>query len=100
VAYEIDTAAGTATMLWERRQSAGLVSNALGSVRAASDGSVLIDWGTPRQPMFEELDANGERMLAITQLPFGSSYRIVKYPAADFDRDTLRAQAGGDLEVP
>ncbi len=100
VAYRIDTNAGTATMLWERRQSAGLVSNALGSVRAASDGSVLIDWGLPLQPMFEELDANGERMLAITQLPFGSSYRIVKYPSGDFDRDTLRAQAGGDLAVP
>lgn len=100
VAYRIDTDAGTATMLWERRQSAGLVSNALGSARPASDGSVLIDWGLPIQPMFEELDAAGERLLAIWQQPSGNSYRIVKYPAGTFDRDTLRGQAGGDLEVP
>ena len=100
VAYRIDTSAGTATMLWERRHPAGLVSNGLGSVRTASDGSVLIDWGTPLQPMFEELDAAGERLLAISQVPGGSSYRIVKYPATTFDRDTLRSQAGGDLEVP
>jgi hypothetical protein len=100
VAYEIDTAAGTATMLWERRQSAASVSNALGSARTAADGSVLIDWGLPLQPMFEELDASGARLMAISQVPLGNSYRIVKYPAATFDRDTLRSQAGGDLEVP
>jgi hypothetical protein len=105
VAYEIDTsnanpAQWSATMLWERRQSAAAQSGALGSVRTASDGSVLIGWGTPLQPMFEELDAAGERLLAMSQVPGGNSYRIVKYSAVTFDRDTLRAQAGGDLEVP
>ena len=87
-------------MLWERRRSDGLVSGALGSVRVGPDGAVLIDWGTPLQPMFEELDAAGDRLLAISQVPSGNSYRIVKYPASTFDRDTLRAKAGGDLDVP
>jgi hypothetical protein len=45
--------------------------------------------------MFEEYSASGTRLLSITQVPFGNSYRIVKYPTADFDANQLRATAGG-----
>jgi hypothetical protein len=33
--------------------------------------------------------------MSISQSPLGYSYRIVKYPAGDFDVDALRANAGG-----
>jgi hypothetical protein len=100
VAYSIDPSGGTATMLVERRNPAGLAADALGSARFATDGSLLIGWGLPLQPMFEELDSAGGRLLAISQIPYGSSYRIVKYPVGTFNRTTLRAQAGGELQIP
>jgi len=100
VAYAIDAVNGTATMLWERRHPAGMQSAALGSVRVGTDGAVLIDWGTPLDPIIEELDAAGNRLLAISLRPSGATYRIVKYPASTFERGTLRSLAGGVLQAP
>jgi hypothetical protein len=87
-------------MLWEHRHPGGRQSAALGSARVGADGSVLIDWGTPFDPIIEELDAAGDRLLAISLRPSGATYRIVKYPASTFDRATLRTQAGGVLQAP
>ena len=84
VAYRIDEAADTATMLWEIREPQGRTSPSIGSTRITPDGSILITWGN-LQPMFEEYSASGTRLMSITQVPFGNSYRIVKYPTADFD---------------
>jgi hypothetical protein len=110
VAYQIDDthadpANWTATMIWQLQQPAGLESPAQGSVRRSADGSTLIGWGV-MQPVFEEFDAAGNRLMAITQIdpatggPDGFSYRIVKYPVADFDIAELRSKAGGDAEAP
>lgn len=104
VAYRIDTAnadpaAWTATLEWEIRDVLGRNSPALGSTRVGEDGSVLIGWGF-LQPMFEEVAASGERLLAVSQLPFGNSYRIVKYPPSAFDAARLRATAGGSIPEP
>ena len=33
--------------------------------------------------------------MSISQIPYGYSYRTVKYPVADFDVNVLRANAGG-----
>lgn len=99
VAYEVDAAAGTATMLWQLLEPAGRTSPSQGSARVTPDGSVLVAWGG-LQPMFEELDAEGNRLLAVGQLPFGRSYRIVKYPSSAFSVAELRATAGGAAEAP
>ena len=59
-----------------------------------------------RSTLFEEFDAAGNRLMAITQVdpttgtPSGMSYRIVKYPVADFDISELRSKAGGNAEAP
>ena len=82
-------------MLWQIVHPSGLSGGTLGSVRVGSDGSILVGWGAPLQPMSAEYDAAGNRMLSIAQTPFGFSYRIVKYPVADFDVNQLRATAGG-----
>ena len=95
VSYEIDTTNMTATMRWEIRERNAMMGGTLGSVREAADGSVLIGWGAPVQPLIEEYDADHELVLAITQVPFGFSYRTIKYPASTFDRTVLRNKAGG-----
>ena len=95
VAYRIDEVDRTATLLWQIPQAAGATGATLGSVRVADDGSVLVGWGAPIQPMFTEYDSNRKPVMSISQSPLGYSYRIVKYPAGDFDVDALRANAGG-----
>ncbi len=100
VAYQIDTAAGTATLLWEIEQSAGLTSVGLGSARVADDGSVLVSWGGAIQPVFGEYEADGTPIMEIAQATGGNAYRILKEPPSAFSRDLLRATAGGSLDAP
>ncbi|HSL73305.1 MAG TPA: aryl-sulfate sulfotransferase [Ilumatobacteraceae bacterium] len=97
VAYLIDEVEGTATMIREIRQPAGLISGALGSARFAADGSVLVNWGQ-LQPMFTEVDAAGNTLLSITSQV--GTFRAIKLDTASFDRATLRAAAGGSLTEP
>ncbi len=97
VAYRIN-GDGTATMLWQILASSGQSGGTLGSVRVQPDGSILVGWGAPLQPMFTEHDANGNLTMAITKTPSGFSYRIVKYPVTDFDAGQLRANAGGTAQ--
>jgi hypothetical protein len=94
VAYRLN-GDGTATMIWQIVHPSGQSGGTLGSVRPQPDGSILVGWGAPLQPMSAEYDAAGNLMLSIRQTPFGYSYRIVKYPIADFDANQLRATAGG-----
>lgn len=100
VAYRIDTAAGTATLLWEIEQDAGLTSVGLGSTRVTPAGTVLVSWGGGVQPVFGEYAADGTPLIEITQVAGGNSYRIVKEPPGAFSRDLLRATAGGTIDVP
>ena len=97
VAYRIN-GDGTATMLWQIIAPSGQSGGTLGSVRVQPDGSILVGWGAPLQPMFTEHDANGNLTMAITKTPTGFSYRIVKYPITDFDAGQLRATAGGTAQ--
>ena len=98
VAYRIDAAAGTATMLWEIRNPAPGGST-LGSTQQTAD-SVVINWGAGQQPFLEERTMDGTRLMAVG-LPFGgNSYRTIKYPPADFDVNVLRQYAGGSVTPP
>ena len=99
VAYTIDVAAGTATMLWEIRniQVGGAT---LGSVQRADDGSVLINWGAGLQPIIDERTPDGTRLMAVGLPNSGNSYRTVKYTPEAFDVGQLRATAGGSLTPP
>lgn len=104
VEYQIDTsdpdpALWTATLLREIEAPFGLTSGALGSARAADDGSVLMAWGA-LQPVFVEYDVDGTEVLRIAFEGGESSYRIVKYPVDAFDVDELRAAAGNTTESP
>jgi hypothetical protein len=94
VAYEINEAAGTATMLWEIRNTAPFTGDTLGSVQLTGD-SVVVNWGAGLQPLIEEFTTSGARLMAVG-LPFGgNSYRTIKYPPTDFDVNVLRQYAGG-----
>jgi hypothetical protein len=101
VAYQIDETAHTATMLWQRTypDPAGR-SFGLGSARVNPDGSVSVSWGGLK-PLFEELDSQGNRSLAITDpAPGALSYRFIKEPTATFDRQQLLLFAGGNATPP
>lgn len=98
VAYRIDETAGTATLLWQIANPTGQSSPGLGSNRVNPDGTVLVTWGA-LQPMFQEFTAAGQPLLTIRQ-PGGTPYRIVKVPTATFSAPVLRANAGGDAEIP
>lgn len=100
VAYRIDAAAGTATLLWEIEQSAGLTSIGLGSTRVTNAGTVVISWGGAVQPVFGEYTTEGQPLIEITQVAGGNSYRIVKERPGTFSLDLLRATAGGTIDVP
>lgn len=97
VAYRIDEAAGTATMIREIRQPAGLLSGALGSARFAADGSVLVNWGQ-LQPMFTELDAADNTLLSITSR--AGTFRAIKVDKSSFAVEQLRASTGGNFVEP
>jgi Arylsulfotransferase (ASST) len=99
VAYRIDETARTATLLWQITEPQGRPSNGLGSVRVASDGSVLVAWGG-LQPMFEEFDASHHRLWTFALAPEEQSYRIVKYPTSAFNVNVLRGAAGGTATAP
>ncbi|MEM9514338.1 MAG: aryl-sulfate sulfotransferase [Actinomycetota bacterium] len=100
VAYQIDTGAMTATLLWQFDEPQGRTSPAQGAARVADDGSLLVTWGG-LQPVFEEytaaVDGVRELLLRIAQVPGGTSFRIIKHPLDAFDRDELRASTGGSL---
>ena len=98
VAYSIDEVARTATFLWEIRNAR--TAPTLGSVRQAADGSVLVCWGDGIQPVIEEFGADGARLMSITQVGGGASYRAVKYSPEAFDVNVLRATAGGSIASP
>jgi hypothetical protein len=88
-------------MLWQRNypDPSGL-SFGLGSARRNQDGSLVISWGS-LQPLFEELDADGHRLLAITDpAPGALAYRFIKEPSASFDRKQLLQSAGGTAQAP
>lgn len=105
VEYEIDEAAGTATMIRQILQPEGETSLFQGSARVAPDGSILVNYaGT--QPMFVEYDADGneiQRLMldptADPTLPFiDASYRIVKYGPDAFEAAELRRTSGGFVQ--
>lgn len=98
VAYRIDEAAKTATLLWSIEEPGGRSSGALGSNRVLDDGNVLVSWGAGVEPGFAEYTASGDPVIEITQLGGTASYRIVKHPVGAFDAGTLRATAGGAID--
>jgi hypothetical protein len=98
VAYRIDEAAGTATMLWEFRNPAPGGAT-LGSTQQTAD-SVVINWGAGQQPFLEERAFDGRRLMAVGLPNSGNSYRTIKYPPADFDVNVLRQYAGGAVASP
>ena len=100
VAYQIDEVAHTATFLWQRVYPVLPGSSfGLGSARRNPDGSLVISWGS-LQPLLEELDAQGHRLMAVTELAPAMEYRFIKVPPASFDRQQLLQLAGGTAQGP
>ncbi len=99
VAYDVDVAAGTATMVDELRRSDGRTTLGLGSYIRNADGSGIIGWG-PFQPVIEEVDSDGDRVFGFTWQSGGPQYRAVKYGPGAWDANALRNNAGGTAEHP
>ena len=100
VAYRINAAAGTATLLWQIEQEAGLTSVGLGSTRVTPAGTVVMSWGGAIQPVFGEYTIGGDPLIEMTQVAGGNSYRFVKEPPGAFSLALLRATSGGTIDMP
>jgi hypothetical protein len=99
VAYRIDIAAGTATLLWSIEAPGGQTAFGLGSVDPAADGSTVVGWG-PVQPMIQEFDAARQLLMEIRQVPGGAIYRASKEPKSAWSVNQLRVAGGGTAESP
>ena len=95
VEYHIDTAAGTATLVWSYASPDGHNATATGSFRRLDGGNDnVIGWGYKANTLFTEVDAAGKVMLNVT-FPSGDFiYRVQKVPITAIDHGLLRATAG------
>jgi len=95
VEYHIDTAAGTATLVWSYESPDGQNSRATGSFRRLNGGTDnIIGWGFKLGTLFTEVDAAGDVLLNVT-FPNGElAYRVVKVGPTALDHNLLRATAG------
>ncbi|HRB03629.1 MAG TPA: aryl-sulfate sulfotransferase, partial [Ilumatobacteraceae bacterium] len=92
-AVEYDLQANTASLVWS--YSTHFSTGTLGSARRLTDGSTVIGWGNASSPWFEQVLADGTLGLTV-DVPGGTGiYRAEASPVADFDRATLRNNAGG-----
>lgn len=96
VEYHIDSATGTATLVWAYQSPDGRNSRATGSFRRLSGGSDnVVAWGFAfNSPLFTEVDAQGRVLLSVTFSSGELSYRAVKVSVTALDHGFLRATAG------
>jgi Arylsulfotransferase (ASST) len=100
VEYHIDTAAGTASLVWSYQSPDGQNSAATGTFRRMAGGNDnVIGWGIKKNALFTEVDAAGRVMMEVTFSRGDVAYRVIKVPAASLDRDLLRATAGLQLSA-
>jgi len=78
VEYNMDTAAKTATVVWEYRHNPSIFSQAMGYVQRLSNGNTLIGWGWAN-PSVTEVKPDGTVVFEMS-LPQGIySYRAYKF---------------------
>lgn len=95
--FEVDAAAGTATLIWQfTSPNAGGAT--LGSVRRQPDGATVIAWGEGHAPWLQEVDSDGTIDLEIDLPSPELIYRGIKVPAATWTRAELRSAAGGQAD--
>jgi hypothetical protein len=99
VAYQLDEVNHTATLIWEHREPQLLQSGFIGSARRQPDGGFVICWGG-LQPFMDEVDVNGNRLMAFSSDVGGFSYRFIKAAPSTFDREMLEQTAGGIAAAP
>jgi hypothetical protein len=101
VEYHIDTAAGTATLVWSFASPDGHNATATGSFRRLDGGNDnVIGWGYKANTLLTEVDAAGNIMLNVT-FPAGDFiYRVQKVPTSAINASLLRATAGLPPSAP
>jgi hypothetical protein len=95
VQYQINAAAGTATLVWSFQSPDGLHSLATGSFQRLDGGKDnIIGWGWKSNTLLTEVDREGNVLLNVT-FPNGDiAYRVRKVATTRLDHDLLRATAG------
>lgn len=95
VEYRVNTAEGTATLIWSYKSPDGRSASATGSFRRLNGGNDnVIAWGFKPNTLFTEVDARGTVLLDVT-FPNGElAYRAVKVEYGALDGNLLRASAG------
>jgi hypothetical protein len=95
VVYHIDTANGTATMVWSYQAPDGHNSAATGNFERMNRGTDnVIAWGVKKEALFTEVDGTGRVILEVTLPNSEYAYRVVKVPLPLLDRLLLRGAVG------
>ncbi|HEY6170803.1 MAG TPA: aryl-sulfate sulfotransferase [Candidatus Kapabacteria bacterium] len=79
--YVIDTAAMTATLVWQYRRTPDIYAYAMGSVQylPATD-RFIIGWGTNTDAAISEVDREGRTHVELKMSGSNTSYRVFKFP--------------------
>lgn len=79
--YAIDTAAMTATLVWQYHHSPDIYAYAMGSVQyLPSTDRFIIGWGTSTDAAITEVDREGNVQLDMKMSGSNVSYRVFKFP--------------------
>jgi len=94
VVVSYDVAKQTASIVWQYSGTSN--SAAMGSFQVLPDGSHVIGWGlSAANPVFTEVNANGDDLLDFGFSNGDSSYRALKVPTSAVDLDVLRQAVAG-----
>ena len=93
---QLDTDAGTATLVREDRSPHGALSVAMGNAQLLADGGMFVGWGT--MPTFSEFDTNGQLRYDAKLVGLGTSYRAFRqrWRAAPNTRPAVASVRNGD----
>ncbi|MCK9409151.1 MAG: aryl-sulfate sulfotransferase [Bacteroidetes bacterium] len=80
VEYKLDTAAKTATLVWQYRHSPDRYTSWMGNVQRLPNGNTLINWADGSLPKLTEVTPAGVIVLELGFVNYCHSYRVFKFP--------------------
>ncbi|NQT24798.1 aryl-sulfate sulfotransferase [candidate division KSB1 bacterium] len=78
--FSVDTSAGTATRIWEYRESPDRYATFAGNVQRLPSGNTLINWAMPRYPKPTEVRPDGSKAFEMDFTDKTDCYRIFRFP--------------------
>lgn len=97
VEYKLDTAAKTATLVWQYRHSPDRYTWWMGNVQRLPNGNTLINWADGAFPKLTEVTPAGTKAMELGFVNYAHSYRVFRFPwKGKAKAPTLILEAGSD----